>query len=283
MLLALISFQVYAVDVPKASSKDSRIKYVNYDVDNVIRIETARGASTLVILGVNERIVVPSVGSSSSCKDNKSEWCISANVGDNFFIVKPYEAATFNNLELITDRRVYSFDFVVTPINPSSPSDIPTARVQIRYPDDVKRLAEEINSKQQNLTTQLQRYAEIHQPESENDVVKRNMNYSMQIGDKSDSIVPSEAFDDGRFTYFKFPRNRDVPSIFIIGDDGFESRTSAMRKQNTDYMVIQAVAKRFILRSQGSLMVGIWNDSYDQQGLDTKSGTTIPNYERVLK
>ena len=88
------------------------------------------------------------------------------------------------------------------------------------------------------------------------------------------------AFDDGRFTYFRFANNRDIPAPFYIGADNEETRINF--HMDGDFMVLHRVAPRFVLRL-GEAVVGVWNDDYDPEGIATPQGTVSPNVVREIK
>ena len=54
-----------------------------------------------------------------------------------------------------------------------------------------------------------------------------NSSYSIAEGSGSEDIVPTLVFDDGRFTYFRFPGNREVPAVFHVLGDGSETLVNA--------------------------------------------------------
>ena len=48
-----------------------------------------------------------------------------------------------------------------------------------------------------------------------------NTQYSLAEGAGSQDIVPTLIYDDGRFTYLRFPGNREIPAVFhVLGDGG---------------------------------------------------------------
>ncbi len=54
-----------------------------------------------------------------------------------------------------------------------------------------------------------------------------NTQYSVAEGAGSQDIVPTLVFDDGRFTYLRFPGNREVPAVFHVLGDGSETLVNA--------------------------------------------------------
>ncbi len=107
-----------------------------------------------------------------------------------------------------------------------------------------------------------------------------NSDYSIAEGITSDDIVPTLIFDDGRFTYFRFPGNREVPAVFQVLGDG--SETLVNTRMEEDLLVVDRVSRRLVLRA-GTAVVGVWNEAFDLDGLPPKKGTTVGGVERVIK
>ena len=107
-----------------------------------------------------------------------------------------------------------------------------------------------------------------------------NSNYSIAEGNGSEDIVPTLVFDDGRFTYLRFPNNREVPAVFQVLPDGAETLVNV--RMEGDLLVVDRVSRRLMLRA-GSAVVGIWNEAFDIDGIPPRGGTTVPGVDRVLK
>jgi type IV secretion system protein VirB9 len=109
----------------------------------------------------------------------------------------------------------------------------------------------------------------------------RNDNYSMQVVSEGADIRPREVYDDGRFTWFKFPNNQEVPAIYR---SELNSREEILvnSHRDGDYIVVQALAPLWNLRLAES-MVGIFNESYNAQGVAPVNGTTVYGLSREGK
>jgi len=109
----------------------------------------------------------------------------------------------------------------------------------------------------------------------------RNSAYSVATGKDSEDIVPVMVFDDGTQTYFSFPNNRPIPTVFQIAPDGSEEMVNA-RMDPDDLLVADRVGRRFVLRL-GESVAAIINDAFDLDGVPPKDGTTVPGVARVVK
>jgi type IV secretion system protein VirB9 len=107
-----------------------------------------------------------------------------------------------------------------------------------------------------------------------------NSNYSIAEGAASQDILPTLIFDDGRFTYLRFPNNREVPAVFHVFADGSETLVNA--RMEGDLLVVDRVSRRLMLRA-GSAVIGVWNEAFDPDGIPPDHGTTAPGVQRDLK
>lgn len=109
----------------------------------------------------------------------------------------------------------------------------------------------------------------------------RNDNYSMQLVAVQADIRPSEVYDDGRFTWLRFPGNVEVPAIYK-GEPGTRDEMLVNHHMEGDYVVMHAIAPLWNLRLGGS-MIGVFNDSHERRDSPSQSGTTVPGLVRESK
>lgn len=109
----------------------------------------------------------------------------------------------------------------------------------------------------------------------------RNDAYSMQVVAETVDIRPREAFDDGRFTYFKFPNNIEIPAIYR-STPGSKEEWLVNSHRDGDFVVMHAVGQLWTFRLAGTVL-GIFNDSYEPDGVAPKNGTTVSGLERAVK
>jgi type IV secretion system protein VirB9 len=278
LLLGLVfSLCTYAAELPKAGERDPHVRYVTYKKDEVVVIRVQRGVATRIMLDPEEAITLSAVGFESDCRKERNEWCVEAREGSNQILVKPKDNATHNNLEISTTKRDYSFVFRVLKDNVDGQHEGETApmyRVIFRYP----------NLQWKGLLldggTRTPDEQEIIQKRLAAKPIPKNWNYTMQVLQEASDIAPTLVFDDGRFTYFKFPNNREVPAIFMLSKTGEESRSNV--HMEGDLAVVEKLNRQFILRL-GEATVGIWNESFDLDGNPVKTGVTVEGVKRVLK
>lgn len=268
----------HAADVPQGSKFDNRIQYVNYNPGDVVVVRAVAGLGARVVFAPGETILDVASGFTQGWEfsDRRNILYIkpkSVVAGQGVPPMTPEPGKWDTNLMVTTNLRMYDIDLHLLPSSNSgkSPATRIAYRVEYRYPADelaAAKALEEKNRAQAKLDAK---------PEP------RNWNYSMQIGDASENIAPTMAYDDGRFTYLKFPNNRDFPSAFLVSADKTESLVNShIDPAMPDTLVLQRVSKEMVLRL-GNAVVGIYNDSFDPDGVPATQGTTVPGVKRVIK
>jgi outer membrane protein OmpA-like peptidoglycan-associated protein len=91
----------------------------------------------------------------------------------------------------------------------------------------------------------------------------KNWKYTMQGIGANDDSAPSLTFDDGRFTYFRFSADREIPTVFAVSPQGQESRlNSHIDSVDTSLVAVEQIGRRFVLRS-GNSTVRVSNEAFD--------------------
>lgn len=221
VLLAITGLDAGHAEVsPKRGSADPRVRMVSYNPSNVVAIDATYGVSTMVVLGDKEKIETVAVGDSVS-------WKIEPNKKGNIIFLKPVEPKTSTNMNIVSDKHVYTF---ILRAHPESVGD-QTYMIKFRYPDedaDARLLAEA-----QRLVSKPNRAAFKRE--------NTNTDYHFR-GD--DELKPLNAFDDGVKTWFRF--EGDLPAIFIV-EDGKREILANYRREG-DYIVVDKIAKQWMLR-----------------------------------
>lgn len=284
---AALSAANLAVAAPEPP--DPRLREVAYDPNAVVTVPVKRGVVTLVVLDAAEVITDVASGLGGDCSKADAAWCVAAQPGGRNLFVKPKSTASAaNNLAVVTDRRTHAFRFVVLPDGDIKP---PVYRLIVRAPlppapARTSSYAAPIALKdiapwlalpptppptppQQTVAERLQSKPKV-----------LNTDYAIAEGAGSQDIAPTLVFDDGRFTYLRFPGNREVPTVFHVLGDGSETLVNA--RMEDDLLVVDRVSRRLMLRA-GSAVVGLWNEAFDLDGRPPGDGTTVPGVQRALK
>ena len=257
--------------VQVASRPDSRIRTVVYSPDEVITIAVARGVATQIVVPDDETISgEPAMGKGADCKQPEHHWCVDHSAQDVF--VKPKLGADWNTMDLTTSRHRYVFVFKALPPGQAFEAALrvsivtPPAPV---VPTPVVDAAPPPLSPQELIANRMRAEPKV-----------RNKNYSVAVGKDSEDIVPVMVFDDGTQTYFSFPNNRPLPTVFQTSPDKSEEMVNV--RMQGDMLVADRIARRFVLRLGGSV-IAIINEAFDIDGVPPVDGTTVPGVARVLR
>jgi type IV secretion system protein VirB9 len=265
---------------------DPRLREVTYDPRAVVTVPVKRGVVTLVVLGADEAIAEVAAGLGGDCVKPESAWCVVAQPGGRNLFVKPRSSASAaNTLAVVTDRRSHAFRLVVLADGDPKP---PVYRLVVKAPTPASLPTTASRPALRNLAL-LNALPDAPPPVPPQQVVAErlqakaqvmNTEYSIAEGTGSQDIVPTLAFDDGRFTYLRFPGNREIPAVFHVLGDGSETLVNA--RMEDELLVVDRVSRRLMLRA-GSAVVGLWNEAFDLDGRPPGEGTTVPGVRRVLK
>ncbi len=266
-----------------SSPSDPRLREVTYDPRAVVTVPVKRGIVTLVVLDADEAITEVAAGLGGDCARPEAAWCVAAQAGGRTLFVKAKSTASApNNLAVVTDRRTHAFRFVVLGDNDAK---LPVYRLVVQAPvvlPPPRRVS--LNEAPVAVVLPLLPPA----PSPREIVAERlqakpqvmNTHYSLAEGAGSADIVPTLVFDDGRFTYLRFPGNREVPAVFHVLGDGRETMVNT--RMEDDLLVVDRVSRHLMLRA-GSAVVGLWNEAFDLDGVPPQEGTTASGVQRILK
>ncbi|HEY4146680.1 P-type conjugative transfer protein VirB9 [Pinirhizobacter sp.] len=263
-LALLAAAGAQAESVPASGNFDARIKEVQYNPSDVVRVVGHYGYSTDIEFAAGETIKNIALGDTLA-------WDVAP--ADNHLFVKPREDNAATNMTVITDRRIYqiALDARRTARTGGKSSHV-YFLVRFRYPeDDAARMTAEAKERE---TVARQRQVESALRKKP-DV--RNWTY-YACGDKA--LWPAEVFDDGRFTWMRFPAAQQIPAVFEIGPGKAESVVDGAMEG--EYYVVHHTAKRFVLR-QGKAVACVENRAYNRYGIATPTGTRSSEIERVVK
>lgn len=273
LLAALIAsaacFAAHAETTPIRGDFDPRVRVVDYNPSDVVRITTFYGVSTHIQFAEGEEILDSAVG-------DVAAWSVIPR--RNHLFIKPKEMKADTNVTIVTTKRTYQFALVVEP----SPMRDERAwknpnliySLTFRYPEEewAKRAASEQAAKLKERMGDLKTALANAKGEG------ANKDYWVA---GSPEVSPTEAKDDGRFIYLTFSNNRDMPAIYAVDEAGAESLINTNVDGNT--IVVQRVVRKLILR-KGTYVACIVNKAFElDAGRDNTTGTIAPSIERVIK
>ncbi|MDP2027524.1 P-type conjugative transfer protein VirB9 [Sulfuriferula sp.] len=270
LIALLVPSLALAELTPKQGAFDPRVRVVDYNPLNVVKLSTFYGVSTHVQFADGENIIDVAVGDDQA-------WKIVPR-GNHLFI-KPQATKADTNVTVVTDKRTYQFALVVQPrrVSDSTAWSDPNLifSLSFRYPDDEAAQLARTESKQAVKARLNEVKAKL------TDATKAGQNFDYWVAG-SEEISPTAARDDGRFIYLTFSNNRDMPAVYSVDAKGNEALINTnVIDGNT--IVIQRLVSRLILR-KGEAVASVINKSFDLNGgIDNTTGTVASNVERVVK
>lgn len=258
----------FAEVLPPKGNTDGRVRVVDYDPMNVIRLVTQFGVSTHVEFPEDEVVQDVAVGDDQAWKLVPRR---------NHLFIKPVAEKADTNVTVVTSKHTYNFALTVKSMNGTADTSWSDAdliyTLYFRYPGEERKKKEA--AKKQKIEKEKEA---VVKAELEQKSPIRNINYFRQ---GSDLIAPVEAWDDGRFTYLTFAQVQDIPAVYLEDDDGKEALVNTTF-QDRSTIVIHRVVPRLIIR-QGDQVARIENRSFTTEQKWTETGTTSPTIKRVEK
>lgn len=265
--------QALASETPRPGAADARVRQVDYSASQVYRIVGTFRAATEIVFASDETIVNAAVGDTVSWEVQPRGYMI---------FIKPRERAGPTNLIVTTSRggelRDYTFELVARSGSIGAGSAETFFRVQFRYPEDERLKRERLKVLQVALQLgALQKEAVMTALDTSVVEGARNLRYTVE---GASDLQPSEITDNGQFTVMRFPANHEIPSIFLVRDDG--SETLVPYDVRDDFVVVHLVAKQLRLRRNGEVLC-IFNEAPQPYGVNYGSDTASPHVERTIK
>ena len=256
VLAALLSPHARAAQEPVPSKADARVRFVDYDPNNVVTIYGKVGTATMILFEPDEQLI-DMVGG------NTEAWQAASTGRRNGVFFKPAVKAPTTNIQVVTDKRAYTFDMKLAPANESG-----YLTVRFRYPA-TERAAQARASERERIGKLLDKGGPI-----------RNRNYTVQ---GAGELAPVEAWDDGTVTYLRFPARTQLPAIYG-SDDGDDSprRIENLTVGADGIVAIHGVRPRLVLRS-GSMVACVFNEGFDAGAPPAPTNTSSPQVERIVK
>lgn len=255
-LAGMLSMQVHAAQEPLPSKGDPRIRFVDYDPNNVVTIYGKVGTSTMVLFEPDEQLV-DMVGGDTDA------WQAASTGKRNGVFFKPAVTAPATNIQVITSKRAYNFDMRL-----ATKKETGYLTVRFRYPA-AEQAADAKAKEQERIEALLDRAGSV-----------RNRNYTVQ---GSGELSPVEAWDDGAVTYLRFPARGQIPAIYAAAGAGDElEHVENITVASDGTVEIHAVRRKFVLRS-GSMLACVFNEGFDAGAPRPATNTSSPDVERVVK
>lgn len=213
-----------------------------YHPNTVYRIRTKAGMFTNIEAPAGEKIL------GFYLSDTVFWKFVVAKDGARVF-VRPSEDGRVNAGTMVTDKRVYELEFAALPVTePYWHKRVQWAHENDNFPGwgmfaDPGEAVGDGQSK-----TLLGKDADTGKDGRQDwtvNVEKANFNYRVS---KSDVFSPSMVFDDGVFTYMKFPTLQDMPAIFAFDKDPGKARLVDYVVRGSNVIIHRVAEGGFLLK-----------------------------------
>lgn len=245
IVLFLIVMPVLAVasSIPRPIGGENRIKIINYTPNTVFKFVGHYEYQSIIEFSQEEEIETISMGT-------PTPWLL-VPAGNRIFL-KPIEDNATTNMTVITNKRMYFFEMHAEEASSVNDDNLNFV-VKFVYPDQFSG----INNGSTISTAGVSQLGSATGPDMSH---PEKYNFKYTISTAVEGITePLQVFDDGEFTYLKFPDiNAELPAVFLVDSEGKESLVNFRIDNN--YLVIERVADRFTLR-HGNDIVCVFNES----------------------
>lgn len=277
--VALFAFpgMVMAETAKMPSPYDYRVKNVVYHENDTIEIDGVAGLATQIVVGPDEDYVTHVFG-------DQGGWAFTHKL--NHYFIRPKANFSDTNLSIVTSKHIYNLllryvggEIVAQPDGTTvekfatTPWALRQATVQVNYvyPNEEAK-------KRHDRAAKDRVKGELADPYGNG---PKNLAYRMSDDPKSRSIAPNFVWDDYRFTYFMFPVNAELPTLFVQDSNGKESVVNAaVVGINHNILVAQMTSREWFVR-YGDRVVGVVNDAYNPNYGAAPNGTISPRVRRV--
>ena len=231
-MIRKVSFAAFAVLVctnAAQASTDNRIRSMNYNPNEIVRIVGKTGIQSTIEFAADERIENVAVGDSS-------KWQITPNRRASLLFVKPLAARSRTNMTVVTDRRTYMFDLVAG-------GTTPIYALKFSYPNE--KPSEAAKPAQQAAATPTSVQATMTAEKLHFDWNKKG----------SGKVLPTRIFDDGQSVYLAWDKETPLPAILTQSEDRKEGPVNY--RMSGEYIVISPIPANLVLR-YGNRVATLW-------------------------
>jgi type IV secretion system protein VirB9 len=269
LALALLCTTARAEIVPRKGLWDDRIRIVDYDPDDVIRLTAFVGYQIHFQFAPGEEFVNLGTGDRDGIDVGKE--------GNHLFI-KPRVERVGTNITILTNRRAYHFHYTAVRRKPNPRRDDVIYSIRFLYPQDEAREAR-LKAERQEAEARAKALKEAADAALASAARQRPRNEAYEFCG-AEALKPAEAFDDGVQTRLRFAPRTELPAIFVKNDDGTESLVNL--NIDRDEVVLHRIARQWMLR-RGGLVGCVRNAGFSGSGERLDSGTVHPGVERAVR
>lgn len=249
-----LSCSVNALDIPKLSKYDHRVRYANYNPGDVIQLDAVVGVATVIELEKDEQYEFHVFGDSDAYDFTHYT---------NHLFFKPIAEEANSNLIVVTNKRNYTFRVTYE----DNRWGKALYKLVLRYPEVEARKAKAKKEQQR-----IKKDFELNQ---------EHINWQSYTKSGDVGLAPVHAWDDGQTTWLQFAQGAEIPAIYRVTPEGQEVLTN-FNMADSRTVMLHRVAARWHLRL-GEQVTALHNAAYGENGRSSSTGTRSNRVQRVLK
>lgn len=239
---------------PVAGAGDPRIKVVPYSPFEVTQITTYTKIGTTIQISPDEDYLDHASGAL------KAFTLVEKDGGR--LVLKPLVAHADTNLTIFTDKRTYLIELKIRNPKTNSRGSVKvrdpnlTFMLYYQYPEEESRRANaRYKQRLEHKKAQMQLVCETKENQNQIDPAALRFNYGL-TGDRA--MAPEVVFDDGVFTYLRFPENAPIPAVYSV-DNALNETVLNVRMEGRNLLVVEQLADRLTLRHGAQVVTVVRN------------------------
>lgn len=263
-------------ETPRPGGPDHRIRSVAYSDQQVYTLTGFYGYAVTLVFDHTEAVAEVVLGDPLGWEVKPVR---------NLLTIKPKAVQPDTSMVVVTSRRTYVFDVrTKTPRSGGQGQALDRDQaflIRFDYPEELRqRLEQQANDdtreaerrRAEQTTLEMERRAVAALPSRP---INRRYAFS-----GARELAPTEAWDDGRFTFLRFNAEQGVPAIYTISAEG--SEVIAPKHFERDVLVVQRNARKLVLR-RGQLVTCVWNEGPQHSTEHGATGASDPAAARLLR
>lgn len=270
VVAVLAASPALTLDVPNPSSSDSRVRSVNYNEWDVVRVVGTVRTAVQIVFDQSEEILDVGGGDTVAWEFKPR---------GNILYLKAREPHPPTNLQIATVRsdgttRTYSFELITREGDIMANNRDVYFQVRFRYPRD------EADARRASRATERQAAQEQAARSRLSDSVAHSGTRNWQyLAAGSRGLQPSSVYDNGDMTVLTFKRSTRMPAVYLVGSDGEErlANTTVHRGE----VIVHSVAHELRLRL-GRDVTAIYNMGVGKGHTTISTGTTSHVVDREI-
>lgn len=268
-LSILYNCQALAETTPNYGKFDPRVRIVEYNAQDVIKVVTFYGVSSHIQFSDIEVIKDIAVG-------DPSAWEIIPRINNLF--IRPLADNPDANLTIITNKRTYHFSLFTAKRLKKDKTAWQDSNLIFSLGFHYKDYEKEKNNALEKERELKSKFTNAKNKLEKSSTAISNIDYWIA---GSQEISPTKVRDNGRFIFLTFSNNRDMPAVYSVNEFGEEALINANVKGNT--IIVHRMVKLLRLR-KGRYVACLVNRSFDLDGgKDNSTGTVSPEVDRKIK